>query len=52
MFWLYLLAVLLVYGFTRNVYLSVFLGTLASIVLVILGSIFGQPSSASLQGEL
>jgi hypothetical protein len=36
MFWIYLIAVLLAYSFTRNVFLSVFLGFLASIVLVIL----------------
>ena len=41
MFWIYLIAVLLAYDFTRNVFLSVFLGFLASIVLVILGSIVG-----------
>jgi hypothetical protein len=40
-FWIYLIAVLLAYGFTRNVFWSIFLGTIASIVLVILGSIVG-----------
>ena len=41
MFWLYLTLVLLAYSFTRNVFWSVCLGFLASIALVILGSIVG-----------
>jgi hypothetical protein len=41
MFWIYLTLVLLAYGFTRNVFWSVFLGATASIALVILGSIVG-----------
>jgi len=41
MFWIYLIAVLLAYSFTRNVLWSVFLGFLASIALVLLGSITG-----------
>jgi hypothetical protein len=39
MFWIYLIAVLLAYSFTRNIFWSVFLGTIASIALTILGSI-------------
>jgi hypothetical protein len=41
MFWIYLVAVVLSYSFTRNVFLGICLGFLASIVLVILGSIIG-----------
>jgi hypothetical protein len=41
MFWIYLIAVLLSYSFTRKIFLSVFLGFLTSIALVILGSIVG-----------
>jgi hypothetical protein len=41
MFWIYLIAVLLAYSFTRNVFLSVFLGAIASIGLVIAGSVVG-----------
>ena len=41
MFWIYLALVLLAFGFTRNVCWSVCLGAIASIALVILGSIFG-----------
>ena len=41
MFWIYLVLVVLAYSFTRKVFLSVCLGFLASIVLVILGSIVG-----------
>jgi hypothetical protein len=40
-FWTYFILVLLAYSFTRNVLVSVFLGFLASIVLVILGSLVG-----------
>ena len=41
MFWIYFIAVLFAYNFTRNVFLSVFLGFLVSISLVVVGSIFG-----------
>jgi hypothetical protein len=41
MFWIYLIAVLLAYSFTRNVFLSVFLGFLISIALAIAGSVVG-----------
>lgn len=53
MFWIYLTLVLLAYSFTRNVFWSVFLGAIASIVLVILGPIVRQPfSSCAGQGQL
>ncbi len=39
MFWIYLTLVLLAYSFTRNIFYSVCLGAIASIALVILGSI-------------
>jgi hypothetical protein len=41
MVWIYLILVLLAYSFTRNVLWSIFLGAIASIALVILGSIVG-----------
>jgi len=39
-FWIYLILVLVFYGFTRSVLVSVFLGVLASIALVYVGSVF------------
>jgi hypothetical protein len=41
MFWIYLIAVLLAYSFTSNVFLSVFLGFRISIALAIAGSVVG-----------
>jgi hypothetical protein len=41
MFWIYLLAVVLMYSFIRNVCLSVCLAVLLSIALVVLGSVVG-----------
>jgi hypothetical protein len=41
MFWIYLFAVVLAYSFKRNVFLSVCLGFLISIVLMIFGSVVG-----------
>jgi hypothetical protein len=38
-FWIYLFAVMLAYSFTRNVFWSICLGAIASIALVIIGSI-------------
>jgi hypothetical protein len=41
MFWIYLIAVALMYSLTRSVFLSICLGAIASIALVIVGAIVG-----------
>jgi hypothetical protein len=42
MFWIYLLAVLLMYSLTRRAFLGICLGVLISIVLAIAGSFVGR----------